>query len=337
MYQMMNEFGTPFTEAEEAMRPKGVGNRFIDKELATSGLENNFGLEWLIAPAVSIVSGIIGGNKQASAARQQANAQNAATDAQFRYDNELYDMGIDKIYADHAQATKSVEIQASNEQRLAEWKDASNLNRYNYDLMIRDREQQSLDQQYGKSNEIYDMQISVNEMAAQSAREDEYRKYEEVSAENKYDQNTAYIEMLQAKGQMASIGSSGRSAAKGKQSTLADYGTQVHLFNKSLTGAQSEMRSVLREIANDKTSADLAAYGAKMLDPGILPDPIQPLATPVSDFLYPREIGDFDFGPRPVKGVYHSPSAAANMVWGTTITGIAGSVASGINTYLASR
>jgi len=203
--------------------------------------------------------------------------------------------------------------------------------------MIRDREQVSLDQQYGKSNEIYGMQISVNEMAARTAREDEYRKYEEVAAENKYDENTAYIEMLQTRGQMASIGSAGRSVTKGDQATLADYGTQVHLFNKSLTGASSEMSSVIREIANDKTSADLAAYGAKMLDPGTLPDPIQPLATPVSDFLYPREIGEYDFGPAPVAGVYHSPSAAANQVWGSTITGIAGSVSSGINSYLTNK
>ena len=335
MHQMMNEFGTPWNEAEEAMRPKGVGHRLIDKELAASGLENNF-WEFLIAPAVGIIGNIIGGGKQRDAAKQQAQAQNAATDSQYKYDTELWEMGIDKVLADREQAVKSVEMQAANEQKLADWKNASNLNRYNYDLMIRDKEQASLDTQYAKSNEIYGQQITINELSARTARDDEYRKLEEIEAESKYDQNDSYIEMIQAKGQMAAIGSSGRSVAKGKQSTLADYGTQVQLFNKSLTGAQSEMRSVMREIAQDKTSADLAAYGAKMLDPGILPDPIQPLPTPVSDFLYPREIGQYDFGPAPVAGVYHSPQAAANQVWGTTITGIAGSIAGGINTYLAS-
>ena len=42
----------------------------------------------------------------------------------------------------------------------------------------------------------------------------------------------------------------------------------------------------------------------------------------------PRELTDADFGPKPVKGAYHSPSAASNKVWGSTITGVAGQVGS---------
>ena len=63
-----------------------------------------------------------------------------------------------------------------------------------------------------------------------------------------------------------------------------------------------------------------------MLDPGVLPEPIKPFATPMAEFLYPREIGEYDFGPEPVAGAYASPSAAANQVWGATISSIAGQV-----------
>ena len=65
-----------------------------------------------------------------------------------------------------------------------------------------------------------------------------------------------------------------------------------------------------------------------MLDPGVLPTPIVPFATPMAEFVYPRTLGEFDFGPKPVLGAYMSPSAAANQVWGATISGIAGTMGS---------
>ena len=115
MYQMMNEFGTPFNEAEEAMRPKGIGHRHIDKELAASGMESQL-FPALIgavigggAAAAGALTGIgiaatgagiatgalagaglgaqVGGGMQAAkAARSQAEAANAASDRQYYYD-----------------------------------------------------------------------------------------------------------------------------------------------------------------------------------------------------------------------------------------------------------
>jgi len=73
-----------------------------------------------------------------------------------------------------------------------------------------------------------------------------------------------------------------------------------------------------------------------MLPPGVIPAPLQALDTPVAEFQRPREIGAFDWGPTPVKGAYTSPSAAANMVWGQTISGIAGMGASMYSGYRAS-
>ena len=70
-----------------------------------------------------------------------------------------------------------------------------------------------------------------------------------------------------------------------------------------------------------------------MLDPGILPMPIEPLPTPHATFIYPRVYQDYDFGPRPVLGAMASPGAAASQAWGTSISGIAGSIGSAFNTY----
>ena len=105
---------------------------------------------------------------------------------------------------------------------------------------------------------------------------------------------------------------------------MADYGRQVAMINESLESAGRNTRAVLKEIKRDKFSADLAAYAQKMLHPGELPEPIVPFATPMAEFMYPREVLEADYGPAPVLGATMSPSAAHSQVWGTGIAGIAG-------------
>ena len=53
--------------------------------------------------------------------------------------------------------------------------------------------------------------------------------------------------------------------------------------------------------------------------------PIIPYATPVAEFALPRALSEADYGAMPVMGAQMSPNAAANQVWGQTISGIAGS------------
>ena len=98
------------------------------------------------------------------------------------------------------------------------------------------------------------------------------------------------------------------------------------MLNESLASAGRNTASILQEITLDKNSADLAALAQKMLDPGDLPLPLKPFKTPVADFQYPREFTEADFGPKPVLGATASPSAAAGRVWGSAISGIAGSI-----------
>ena len=62
-----------------------------------------------------------------------------------------------------------------------------------------------------------------------------------------------------------------------------------------------------------------------MLDPGVLPTPIVPFATPLAEYLYPRELKEYDYGPKPVKG-YMRPDTSQQIRNSTIASGI-GSVA----------
>ena len=278
------------------------------------GTALNLGLSWL------------GGRKQAAAAREQAELKNEAARRKWGYDVELWEMEKQRLLSNRQQAVDEVELKAANEFRSAQWQDAVNLQQYNYDMMIRNREQASLNQQFYRSDNIYNKQLSLNAAAANTGAGNELRKLEEIRAEAAFDKQEQTIQRLKDEGKLRARGMSGRSAAKLGQATLADYGRQIAMLDESVSSAGRNARAVLQEIVHDKASADLAAYAQKMLDPGILPEPIVPYTTPMAEWIYPRQIGEYDFGPEPVLGAMASPTAAASHVWGTTISGIAGTV-----------
>lgn len=282
---------------------------------------------WAWAAAAGIAS-VWGASKSASAARQQARLQNEAMERQHSYDLDMYAMTQEKILADRTHAVEGIELQARNERRLADFKDASNARQYQYALQIRNREQESLDQQYLKSDVLYDSQITLNRLSEKTAQDNEYRKLEDIQAEAAFDAQEANIKQLIAEGQFRARGMKGGSAAKATQVTYADLGRVLTQINESQDNAGRMARAVLEEISQDRVSADLAAFAQKMLPPGTLPEPLTPLATPRSQFQLPREIIPADFGPTPIRGAYSSPSAAANKVWGSVIPGIASSVGS---------
>ena len=70
--------------------------------------------------AASFVSGIFGGRKKASAAKKQARLQNEATERQFKYDNDMYDMTVEQMKAKHAFAVKETEYKRRNDRRAAD-------------------------------------------------------------------------------------------------------------------------------------------------------------------------------------------------------------------------
>ena len=333
----MNEFGTPMNEAELSMQPK-PGRAFVQEQLATSGMEMNVLPAWFApliigSTAVSVAGSIIGGSKSAAAARRQAELSKEAAERQLQYDQELWVMNQEKIIADRQFAIDNIYAQARNEGKIAQYKDAVNLKQYNYDMMIRNREQRSLNQQFLRSDDIYGKQITLNAASAKSGKEDEFRKFQEIDAEARFNKQEQILEQVKTEGKLRARGVNGRSITKASQASLADLGRQMSMLNESMASAGRNTKAVLKAIARDKYSADLSAYAQKMLDPGVLPTPIVPFATPMAEYLMPRQLGEWDWGPKPVLGGYMSPSAAAQQVWGATISSVAGSIGGGMKSY----
>lgn len=326
----MNEFGVPMGDMELSMH-SNPAKAMMQEQLATAGMEMNW-IPAAIGAAVTIGGAIIGGRKASDAAKDAVNRDNEAKDKQYEYDLELYKLNQQKIEADREQALDNILIQAENENRRADFQDASNLRQYQYSLQIRNREQESLNQQYLKSDVLYDSQITLNRLAEQTAKDNEYRKLEDIQAEAAFDAQEANIKQLIAEGQFRARGMKGGTADKAAQVTYADLGRVLSQINESQDNAGRMARAVLEEVSQDRVSADLAAFAQKMLPPGTLPEPLTPLATPRSNFQLPREIGQYDFGPEPIRGAYASPSAAANKVWGSVIPSIASTVGTTLST-----
>ena len=290
-----------------------------------------FGL--ITGALISTAGSLIAGNKASSAAKTQANMQNEATQRQLEYDTEAWEMKKDQLLSQRDYLVQEIELKAEQEGKLAGFRDATNLRQYNYDLQIRNRQQASNQQQFQRSNEIYADQLTLNEQAHVRGREQELAKLSEIEQEAAYDANEAYIDSLMKEGALRARGVTGRTADKLAATTALDYGNKISMLNAQMLNASANTDFAIESIGRERTAADLRAYAAKMLDPGILPMPIEPLPTPQATYMYPRVYEDYDFGPRPVLGAMASPGAAASGVWGSTISSIAGSIGGAFNSY----
>ena len=286
-----------------------------------------------IAPIVGLGLQIYGGNKQKQAANQAAQAQNEGTEAQYQYDLAAWEMAKESAIAKRNYAVQEIEEKAKQEGLLAAHKDAANLQTYNYNLQIRNQQQDLNERMYAKSEDIFVNQLNINAQNERAARMDERRKLREIETENRYQQNEAYIDALEAEGAIRARGQTGNTVDRQKSVAALEAATAMSLLNLSLDNATAASRSAIQAIGTERVVQDLNAYAAKMLDPGVIPEPVQPLPTPQATFLYPRVFEDYDFGPEPIRGAMTSPSAASAQVWGTTIAGLAGQASDLINAF----
>jgi len=316
---MMNDFGVPANEHEMSMMKPH------EKVMAESGIESS-----ILGTLISVGAGLIGASKSAKAARSAANKQNEATERQFEYDNKAYDMKIDQLKAEHAYRVAETATKRSNNENQASYQDAINSSNYAHQLMIRQREQDSLDAQYDKSNKLYAFKTGYNEQVAAKAEQDEWRKLDEINTEAAFDAQEQRLKHLQEEGQIRALGQAGRSVGKTHQSAVASFGFTIAALNEGLASAGRATQSTLEDIKNDKFSADLAAWAEKMSAPGELPMPIQPILTPRTVYDDPAPLMEFHFGPPPVKGAMVSASAASNAAWGSAIPSI---VSGGLQAY----
>ena len=278
----------------------------------------------IIAPIVGAAVGIYGANKQANAAKSAQKERNNATDAQYQYDKEKWEMEKQHMLAKRDYKVKEIEEKARQEGQLAAYKDASNARQYNYQLQIRNKQQDTNERMFAKSDEIYRYQLGMNAMEARAARMDERQQLQEIQEEKRYEKNEAYIDGILAEGAIRARGVEGRSVEKARSVATMKAATSLALLDLSLQNATTASQSAIESIKRDRRVADLNAYASKMLDPGVLPMPIEPLATPMATFMYPRVYEDYDFGPEPVRGAMISPNYAAAQVWGSSISSLAG-------------
>ena len=281
------------------------------------------------------VVGLYGAKKQADAARDAQRANNEAADAQYRYNVQRWEMDKQKMLADRDYKVKEIEERARQEGQLAAFKDATNARQYNYQLQIRNSQQDTNERMFAKSNKIYQDQLGLNALQERNARQDERQQLQEIQAEKRYEKNTAYIDGILAEGEIRARGQTGRSVQKARSVQTLKTATALTLLNLSLDNATAASQNAIKNIRTDRTVADLNAYAAQMLDPGELPMPLEPLATPQATFMYPRVYQDYDFGPEPIQGAMISPSSAAAQVWGSSITSLAGAASNiikGFNT-----
>ena len=309
---MMNDFGVPANEHEMMMMKPH------EKVMAESGVESNF---WQVAlPVIGTAIGAYGKKRSADKA---ADAQNEYREAQYGYDTIVTDRQNDKLDADYAYAFEGYKINQRNQEMIARLTDEKNLRRYNYDLQIRNAQQKAQEQQYAKSEKLYHMQLGYNQQALQHARERTLIKQHETNQKAAFDNEDSVIQSIKAQGDLMALGQTGRSSTKAFAAISAERGRIESRLMESLVSSRRNTALTLKEITRDKFGADLSAFANRMLKPGELPMPIKPVKTPIAELQAPRELGEYDYMPPPIKGV-----KATGGSW----LGVASSVVSGVGT-----
>jgi hypothetical protein len=280
----------------------------------------------LITLGLGLGGAILGG----IGGQSEADAQNEAIERQYDYDKTAWRYGKKTTKADYKHNKKQWRMNIRNDETVSAWKDATNLQDWNYNLKIQDYEYSSQMRQYNKSNQIADQQLTFNAMAQKVANEAEYRKLEDSTKEIAFQNQDLILKAIQSEGAAAVKGQQGRSADKAGQAELASLGRNQAILAESLLSARADTEAAMKKVATDKFGADLAANAARMLKPERLPRPPKPLTTPRTKFLKPRRPKKHDFGPKPIKGAKAS-STGAWLGAGADALGVASSA------YLATK
>ena len=294
------------------------GNHVVDRIKQEAGVE--LGFDWGLA---SFGLGVIGafGNKRSS--DKQANAQNEFNKRQYEYDTILTDNQNEKLDSDYAYAYDGYLINKRNQEEMARLTDEKNLRKYNYDLQIRNAQQKSAEKAYAKSERLYHSQLGYNQQAAAHARERSVIKQQEIKQKAAFDNEDAVVKAIQAQGQLAVLGQSGRSSTKALVNIRAERGRSEAKLAESLMSSRRDFALTLKEISRDQYGADLAAFANRMIKPGELPMPIEPLKTPVPELQAPKEIEEHDYLPDPIMGVKASGGS-----WLQVASGVASAIPS---------
>ena len=253
-------------------------------------------------------------------------SQNKAIEKQYKYDLQAWKYSKGRLRADRRHNVDQWRYNIQNEETLGAFKDATNLQDWQYQTRIQQAEYAQQLKQYAKSEQIYSQQLNFNELARSAAVEAEYRKLEDATNELAFQNQDIIIKALQAEGSTAVKGQVGRSADKAEQAEFASFGRNQAILAQSLISAQADSQGALRKIANDKFGADLAAEANRMLAPSAPIAAPKPLTTPRAQYLKPRKLTKADFGPRPIKGAKADMAAGILGAVGSGLASVAGAI-----------
>lgn len=252
-----------------------------------------------IAAGSAVVGAVLGGIGQSNSNRKQEKA----VKQQYKYDVEAYEMNIEKMAADYDYLVESILTQERNFDNQRAYKDQLALDTYNRELQIAQIERQTNAAAFAKSEQIYGQTLGLNIVERQYAQDAAYQQRKEIQQAAAFDNQQSIIDALQAQGAAAARGQSGRSAAKVQQAEAMAFGRDQAVLAASLMSADENLQSTLRDINLAYETANMQAESNRMLPPPPVLDPIVPMKSPDMEFLLPRELQEFDFGPEPIKGV----------------------------------
>lgn len=243
-----------------------------------------------------LTAGSIGLNLAGGAAKDRA-AQDAVN-RQYKSDMRNYSFQNREMRRRYRYDKKSLDILKQNTETELRFKEETARREHGYQLAIQAYEQRNAERQWQQSEKIYKQQLSFNNVAAARAYESERRKLEEIKIGQAFQAQDMLVESLQEEGK-AALMQSGRSAGKGRQTSLAAYGRNVAILEESLKSAQKQHISNLQKIDLEKLGSDLAAEAARMLKPERLPEIPPPLALPRPKY---QKVFKPKKPPKPIKG-----------------------------------
>ena len=253
----------------------------------------------IIAGAATLGSAIFG----AVGANESNKRSDKAVNRQYKYDKEAYKMNAEKMEADYDYLVDKILSEERNFDRQRAYKDQIALDTYNRELQIAQIERVTNAAAFAKSEQIYNTTIGLNNRERQYATDAAYLQRKEIQQAAAFDNQQAIIESLQAQGAALARGQAGRSAGKIQQAELMSFGRDQAVLAASLLSADENLQTTVRDINLAFETANMQAEANRMLPPPPVLNPIVPYATPDMEFMLPRELQDFDFGPEPIKGV----------------------------------
>ena len=266
----------------------------------------------LVSGGISLLGGLFG----RSSAKKARNKEEAFLQKKYEeYDLPGWEFGKQRLIANRDEQIRSIQLAARNELKLAEFKDKNNLRNYQQRLKIANYEHQAKMGQFRKSESLYHRAVG-------EARDQKRISDEENRAKFAYQNEDRILDSIRLKSEMMAKGQTGMSSVESMQSQIAESGSELAILSRNMMSADRESRMQLRTFM---TQAD----AQRMIRPTKGPDPLKPLKTPISERILPRALEEFDFGPKPIKGV--STVQVPSM-----LSGLAGAASAGFSAYTSS-